>query len=140
MECFGLESYTCHRLRRSTLMFAAMTGFIANMMATGAVAAVTCKPILSVKNVREVRTSTSPQPWTWNATIHANPIFCATLSGAFEIDFVLIKEYAPDLQFTAKFQWVSDQFDVAIELAADEAILDYRVGFIAPCVCREIPR
>jgi hypothetical protein len=121
-------------------MFAAMTGLIVNMMATGAVATVTCKPILSVKNVREVRTSTSPQPWTWNATIHANPIFCATRSGAFEIDFVRIKEYAPDLQFTAKFQWVSDQFDVAIELAADEAILDYRVGFIAPCVCREIPR
>jgi hypothetical protein len=129
-----------YRFRHSTLVFAAVTGFIANMMATGAMAAVTCKPILSVKNVQDVRTSTVPQPWTWNATIHANPTFCATRSGTFEIDFVRIKEYAPDLQFTAKFQWVSGQFGVTIELAADEAILDYRIGFIAPCVCREIPR
>jgi hypothetical protein len=140
MECFGLESYKVHRLRRSTLLFAAMSGVIANMMATDAMAVVTCKPILSVKNVEDVRTSTAPQPWTWNATIHANPTFCATRSGTFEIDFVRIKEYAPDLQFTAKFQWVSGQFDVTIELAADEAILDYRIGFIAPCVCRELPQ
>lgn len=140
MECFGLGYYTCHRLRRSTLAFVAAAVVIANLMATGAMAAVTCKPILSVKNVRDVRTSTVPQPWFWTAAIHANPTFCATGSGTFEIDFVRIKEYAPDLQFTSKFQWVSGQFDVTIELAADEAILDYRIGFIAPCVCREIPR
>lgn len=139
MECFGLGSYRCRRIRRSALAFAA-AGFIANMMATGAVAAVTCKPILTVKNVREVRTSTFPQPWTWTATIFADRTFCATRSGTFEIDFVRIKEYAPDLQFTEKFKWGTGQFEVTIELGADEAILNYRIGFIAPCVCREIPR
>lgn len=139
MECFGLGSYRYRRIHRSALAFAA-AGFIANMAATGALAAVTCKPILSVKNVREVRTSMFPQPWTWRATIHADRTFCATQAGSFEIDFVRIKEYAPDLQFTEKFQWVTGQFDVAIDLVADEAILDYRIGFIAPCVCREIPK
>jgi hypothetical protein len=128
-----------YRFPHSTLVFAAVTGFIANMMATGAMAAVTCKPILSVKNVQDVRTSTVPEPWTWNATIHANPTFCATRSGSFEIDFVRIKEYAPDLQFTAKFQWVSGQFDVTIE-GADEAIHDYRIGFCSASVAKSQDR
>ena len=43
------------------------------------------------------------------------------------------------MQFTEKVRWTSGQFDVSMELAADESILDYRIGFIAPCVCREIP-
>lgn len=139
MECFGLGSYRCHQLRRSTLAFAAAAGVIVNMIATGAVAAVTCKPILSVKNVREVRISNLPAPWHWQATIVADRTHCATKSGSFEIDFIRIKEYSPDLQFTERLKWVSGQFDVAMELAADESILDYRIGFIAPCVCREIP-
>jgi hypothetical protein len=62
-----------------------------------------------------------------------------TRSGQFEIDVIRIKEYSPDVQFTEKYRWNSGQFDVSIELAADEAIEDYRIGFIAPCVCREIP-
>ena len=65
--------------------------------------------------------------------------YCATKSGNFEIDFIRIKEYSLDVQFTEKVRWSSGQFDVSVELAADESIHDYRIGFIAPCVCREIP-
>ena len=104
-------------------------------------AAVTCKPMLSFRNVREIRGS-SPipmHPYTWKATIVANTNFCATTSGSFEIDFVRIKENSADLQYTERVRWTAGQFDVSFELAADESILEYRIGFIAPCVCRDFP-
>src|SRR5262245_1691596 len=100
---------------------------------------VACKPFLSIKSVREVRASSLPTlPWKWNATIVADTSHCATRSGNFEVDFVRIKENSPDLQFTQSFRWSQNQFDVSMELTSDEAILEFRVGFIAPCVRREI--
>jgi hypothetical protein len=103
-------------------------------------AGLACKPMLSFKNVREVRPAGKPiAPWTWKATIVADVTYCATRNGPFEIDFVQIKEYAPDRQFTEKLRWTAGQFDVLIELDASEAIVEYRLGFIAPCVCREFP-
>ena len=120
----------------------ALTALLACLFVASAVpafATITCKPLLAIKNVREIRASTMPQPWRWQATITADASYCATRSGNFEIDVIRIKEYSPDVQFTEKYRWNAGQFDVSIELAADEAIEDYRVGFIAPCVCREIP-
>ena len=108
--------------------------------APAALAAITCKPILSVRNIREIRASdASIQPWIWKATIVADNTYCGTAAGIFEIDFIRIKEYAPDVQFTEKYRWTAGQFDVVIELAADESIHAYRIGFIAPCVCRALP-
>jgi hypothetical protein len=80
-----------------------------------------------------------PKSSTWKATIVADATYCATGSGGFEIDFIRIKEYAPDVQFTEKYRWLPGQFDVTLELTMDEAVLEHRIGFIAPCVCREIP-
>jgi hypothetical protein len=93
---------------------------------------------LSINSVREVRAFTPTLQWKWNATLNANTDHCATRSGNFEVDFVRIKENSPDLQFTQKFPWNQGQFDISMELTSDEAILDFRIGFIAPCVCREI--
>src|SRR5262249_14287398 len=105
----------------------------------GALSQVACKPLLSIKSMREVRVlSLQALPWRWSATITADTRFCATRSGRFEVDFVRIKENSPDLQFTQNFRWSQTQFDVSIELSPDEAIGEFRIGFIAPCVCREI--
>ena len=99
---------------------------------------VACKPLLSTQTVREVRPSSpQPLPWSWHATIVADTSFCASRSGRFEMDFIRIKEYAPDLQFTQRFQWSQKQFDISMELSPDEAILEFRIGFISPCVCRD---
>src|SRR5262245_12201737 len=77
-------------------------------------AAVSCKPLLAVKAVREVRPSKpSLRPWVWKATIVADSAYCANVKGVFEIDFIRSKEDAPDLQFTEAFKWTSGQFDVA---------------------------
>lgn len=122
------------------VLVAAITGSI--LLTTGGrvLSEIACKPTLSFRNVREVRRPIPPLiPWTWRATIGADARFCATRSGGFEIDFVRIKEYSTDLQFTERFRWNAGQFDVSLELAADESILEYRIGFIAPCVCREWP-
>jgi hypothetical protein len=109
------------------------------MMAGDALPAITCKPILLVRNVQEVRGPTASQPWSWTATIVADASYCSTRSGTFEIDFIRIKEYAPDVQFTEVYKWSPGRFRVAVELAADEAILAYRIGFVAPCVCQALP-
>jgi hypothetical protein len=108
--------------------------------ATDALAAITCKPILSIRNVRELRTANRPvQPWIWTATIVVDKTHCATAAGAFEIDFIQIKEYSPDVQYTERYKWTAGQFEVTLELAGDESIQDYRIGFIAPCVCQALP-
>jgi len=57
----------------------------------------------------------------------------------FEIDFIRGKEFGPDVQMTEKFRWTAGRFEVSVEFWADEAVLDYRIGFIAPCVCRDMP-
>jgi hypothetical protein len=108
--------------------------------ATAADASTACKPILSVQAVTQLRASPMPvQPWTWRATIVADSGFCATGAGNFEIDFIRIKENSKDLQFTERFRWQKGQFEVAVEFAPDEAVLAYRIGFVAPCVCSELP-
>lgn len=103
--------------------------------------AVTCRPVLSTKVVQEARPS-FPQvlPWRWQATIVADASFCATRSGQFEMDFIRLKENAPDLQFTQAFRWTESQFEISMELSSDEAIAEFRIGFIAPCVCAETGR
>jgi len=98
---------------------------------------VACKPFLSIKSVRELRSSYL-LPWSWNATIIVDGSYCASQSGNFEVDFVRIKENSPDLQFTQTFRWAPSRFDVVMELSSDEAILEFRIGFIAPCACRQI--
>lgn len=128
------------RPRRRRAFTALLACALIGLGATRAPSAITCKPILSIKNVREIRAASSPiKPWVWKATVVADTDFCATDSGAFEIDFVRIKEYSPDVQFTEKYRWGTGQFDVIVELTADESIHNYRIGFILPCVCRELP-
>lgn len=122
------------------VLASAVAGSIALTTAERVVAEIACRPMLSFRNVREVRQPIPPlTPWTWQATIVADSRFCATRWGGFEIDFVRIKEFSTDLQFTERFRWSAGQFDVSFELASDESILEYRIGFIAPCVCREWP-
>lgn len=130
----GLQS----RIRRQVLTPLLILLFL--LPCTGSAwSQVACKPLLSLKNVRNVRAAFTPTiPWRWSATIVTDARHCATRSGTFEVDFVRMKENSPDLQFTEKFRWQHDQFDVSMELTSDESILDFRIGFIAPCVCRPV--
>ena len=124
--------------RRGRTACAAVTCWVLLLSVAQAAPTVACKPLLSTRDVRTARESPI-LPYEWKVTVFADARHCATHSGTFEIDFIRIKEYAPDLQFTEKFRWKDGQFDVSLELAGDEAVLEHRIGFVAPCVCRDIP-
>jgi hypothetical protein len=127
------------RARRGRVASTALACWMLLLNAAQAAPTVACKPLLmSTPDVRTIRESPI-LPYEWTVTVLADARHCATRSGMFEIDFIRIKEYSPDLQFTERFQWRDGQFEVSIELAGDEAVLDHRIGFIPPCVCREIP-
>ena len=99
---------------------------------------VACKPLLSTRDVRISRES-PVLPYDWKVTVLADAKHCATRSGMFEVDFILTRELGPDVQFTERFQWTEGQFEISIEFTGDETVLDHRIGFVAPCVCRGIP-
>jgi hypothetical protein len=92
-----------------------------------------CKPVLTVKEVRfsEVRRLQR----TWTARLDVDASRCATRSGRFDIDFIRLKETAPDLPFTEHFTWRPGEIEVSVNFWADEAVLEYSIGDIAPCPC-----
>jgi hypothetical protein len=98
--------------------------------------AVTCRPIITLKTVQTTALHDMKRDWT--AILDVNVFFCATSFGRFEMDFIREKENAPDMQFTERFEWRPGETTISIELAQDESIAAYRIGFIAPCVCREV--
>jgi hypothetical protein len=124
--------------RRGRAACAAFTCWVLLLNAAQAASAVACKPLLSMGAVMTDRESPI-LPYEWKLAVFADARHCATRSGMFEIDFVRIQEYSPDLQFTERFQWSEGRFEVSFELSADEAVLEYRIGFVAPCVCSDIP-
>ena len=104
------------------------------VLAVAPAAAQLCKPTLALQEGRltEVRN----QQRTWTGVVAVDASRCATTSGRFEIRFTRGKETAPDLQFTEQFTWRAGQVEVTTDFWADEAVLDYSLGAIAPCECR----
>jgi hypothetical protein len=120
------------------MLGASVTCWMLLLGAAAATPTVSCKPILTMGATSDTRTSPI-LPYLWKATMVADATHCATRSGSFEIDFIRIKEHSPDLQFTEQYRWKAGQFEISLELSGDEAVLEHRIGFVAPCVCREIP-
>jgi hypothetical protein len=96
---------------------------------------VACKPVIAVKSVSVSDAQDMRRVWT--AVLIVDAPHCATTFGHFEIDFTRAKETAPELQFTELFAWRTGEVRVSIDLWWDESVTDYRIGFIAPCVCKE---
>jgi hypothetical protein len=96
---------------------------------------VACKPILLITESRLAPVKDLQR--TWTAVVLAAASYCATTSGSFEIDFVRLKEDGPEMQFTKAFRWRPGRFEITVDFWFDEAVLDYRIGFVAPCVCRD---
>jgi hypothetical protein len=63
---------------------------------------------------------------------------CAANSGGhFDIVFTRLSENAPDLEFRQYFAWSPFSQNIALDFAADEAVAEYRIENITPCVCRD---
>jgi hypothetical protein len=116
-----------------TLMLATVLGIVAEPPVPQC--AVACKPIITVKSAEVSGVEDMRRVWT--ALLSVSDVHCATTSGRFEIDFIREKENAPDLQFTQQFEWKPGSISVSVELWWDEYVQDFRIGFIAPCVCRD---
>lgn len=72
----------------------------------------------------------------WTAHLAVDAASCATTSGYFRIDFVRLKEDAPDLRFAETFAWRPGPVEATTIFAADEAVLSYTIE--APsCPCRK---
>jgi hypothetical protein len=112
-----------------------LAGVLVLVSATQSVGGSLCRPLLIVKAVGF--SEISPAQREWKAKFAVDAFRCAATSGRFAIDFVRIKEAAPDLRFTEWFTWRPGQVDVSTGFAADEAVLDYAISDVAPCPCRE---
>ena len=98
-----------------------------------------CRPQLSFKQARLSEVPNRHR--TWTALLGVDASACTAVLGRFDINFVREKENAPDLEFSEQFTWQTaqsrtGQIEVAIDLWMDEAVLDYSVGYVAPCGCR----
>lgn len=121
------------RLRSRTASFA---GIVAVLAATQCLAAPLCTPDLAITGAHLADMRASQRVWTARIAVDATQ--CATTSGRFFIRFVRLKEIGPDLPFSEAFTWRPGVIDVSTVFAADEAVLDYSIGYVRPCDCREI--
>ena len=111
-----------------------LAGSIVLFSATQSIGQQICKPHLSFKDVRFSEVQNLQRKWTAVLSIDASR--CATTFGRFNIDFIRLKETAPDLLFTEQFMWSPGQVEVSLDFWADEAVLDYSISHIASCTCR----
>lgn len=120
-------------LRPRTASFA---GIVAGLAATQSLAAPLCTPDLAITgtHLSEMRAMQR----TWTARIAVDASQCAATSGRFFVRFVRLKEVGPDLPFSEAFTWRPGAIEVSTVFAADEAVLDYSIGYVRPCACREI--
>jgi hypothetical protein len=120
-----------YRLPQCILLAASLAAFSTN----SALGVPVCKPQLSFKDVRfsEIRDMRR----TWTAVLDVDATSCAATTGRFYLRFVRAKEDAPDLEFAEQLSWHAGQMQVSIEFWRDEAVQDYSIGYVAPCVCRD---
>ena len=57
--------------------------------------------------------------------------------GFFDIVFTRLSENAPDLEFRQRFAWSPFARNIALDFAADEAVAEYRIENVTPCICRD---
>jgi len=105
------------------------------LAATHAAGAPLCKPELTIKDVTFSPIHNLQR--TWTARIAVDAARCATESGRFQVNFVRLKEIAPDMDFNEQFSWTAGEIEVATDFSADEAVLYYTIA-AAACPCREI--
>ena len=125
---------------RSTVLprpsWSLLAGILAALVATQSFGAPLCTPDLAVTGAQLSEIRASQRIWTARIAVDASQ--CVTTSGRFFIRFVRLKEVGPDLAFSEPFTWRPGVIDVSTYFSADEAVLDYSIGYVRPCACREI--
>jgi hypothetical protein len=125
------EQQPMNRARISALL----TSLMLAGAATPAAAESICKPVLAVKEGRFSPAQSMER--VWSASVDVDASNCASSAGRFDIEFVRIKEYAPDLPFSEQFTWHPGRLEISLAFWADEAVLAYSIGYVAPHTCRK---
>src|SRR5437016_14652337 len=84
-------------------MLAALAAILVLVVPTRTMARIPCKPVLAFKEVRFSEPQNQPRKWTAILAVDASR--CAENAGLFEIKFVRLKEFGPDLLFSERFKW-----------------------------------
>src|SRR5215469_7219440 len=104
-----------------------------------------CRPTLTVNEVEFSAMMPPTLERTWSAVVTVDASACTENSkGYFEMVFTRLSENAPDLEFRKQFLWSAPSFvwqtspslGVGLAFAADEAVEQYRIENVTPCVCR----
>lgn len=111
-----------------------LAGTVALFSATHTVAETMCRPTLTIEQARLAETR--GQQRQWSAVVAVDASSCATTSGRFYVNFVRLKEMAPDVLFSDEFAWSPGRIEISVEFWLDEAVLDHWIGYVAMCPCR----
>jgi hypothetical protein len=96
-----------------------------------------CRPALTLNQVQFSSIKTPKLQRSWTAVVTIDDSECAVNSGGhFDIVFTRLSENAPDLEFRQRFAWSPFSQNIALDFAADEAVENFRIENITPCVCR----
>jgi hypothetical protein len=104
-----------------------------------------CRPALTLNEVQFSGMTEPTLERTWTAVVSVDASTCtADSKGYFDIVFRRLSENAPDLEFSKQFVWSAPSYvwpaplvSVGSTFAADEAVAQYRIENITPCVCRD---
>jgi hypothetical protein len=123
-----------HKFTSSRVLVAA-AAMVILCVSTPTIAGRICKPSLTVTDVRFSEARDQLRKWT--AALAADSSHCAESSGSFEIKFMRLKEFGPDLLFTERFSWASPVAEVSLDFWWDEAVGDFWIGNVGPCSCAD---
>jgi hypothetical protein len=105
------------------------------LCATQAIGSDMCRPRLSFEQIRfsEIK----HQERIWSATLDVDASRCATTSGGFLINFIRLKEDAPDMPFTEEFTWMAGKTEVSLRFWQDESVLSFSIAHVPLCACSD---
>ena len=96
-----------------------------------------CRPALTLNEVQFSPIRMPKLQRNWTAVVSVDASRCAPNSnGYFDLVLTRLSENAPDLEFREQLFWSAPAVNVDLTFAADEAVENFRIENITPCVCR----
>jgi hypothetical protein len=118
-------------------IMASLTAILALFGTTEAIAEHLCRPALTLDDIEFSSMIPPTLERVWSAVVSVDASQCAANSkGNFDIVFTRLSENAPDLEMREQFTWSVHSLGVSLAFAADEAVAQYRIEHVTPCVCR----
>jgi len=119
----------------SSRVSVAVAAMVISCVSTQTMAGRICKPALALKDARFSEARDQQRKWT--ATLAVDSSHCAENSGSFEIKFIRLKEFGPELLFSERFKWNPGLIEASLDFWWDESVGDFWIGDVSPCSCAD---